>query len=53
MNIFKKFSVNINVRFRDIDSKGHVNNAVFFTFFEERRKAFLNKISEYTEDKYS
>jgi len=23
---------------------GHVNNAIFFTFFEEGRKAFLNKI---------
>jgi len=44
MNIFKKFSVNISIRFRDIDSMGHVNNAVFFTFFEEGRKAFLNKI---------
>ena len=44
MNICKKYSVDICVRFRDIDSMGHVNNAVFFTFFEEGRKAFLNKI---------
>jgi len=44
MNIFKKFSVNISIRFRDIDSMGHINNAVFFTFFEEGRKAFFNKI---------
>jgi len=44
MNIFKKFSINISIRFRDIDFMGHVNNAVFFTFFEEGRKAFLNKI---------
>ena len=44
MNIFKKFSINISIRFRDIDYMGHVNNAVFFTFFEEGRKAFLNKI---------
>lgn len=35
MNSCKKFSVNISIRFRDIDSMGHVNNAVFFTFFEE------------------
>ena len=44
MNIFKKFSINISIRFRDIDSMGHVNNAVFFTFFEEGRNAFFNKI---------
>ncbi len=44
MNICKKFSVNIGIRFRDIDSMGHVNNAVFFTFFEEGRKIFFNKI---------
>ena len=44
MNICKKFSVNICVRFKDIDFMGHANNAVFFTFFEEGRKEFLNKI---------
>lgn len=37
-NIFK---IQINVRFRDIDGMGHVNNAVFFTYFEEGRKAFF------------
>ena len=31
----------IEVRFRDIDSMGHVNNAVFLTYFEEGRKTFL------------
>ncbi|MFZ3045385.1 MAG: thioesterase family protein [Desulfatirhabdiaceae bacterium] len=40
-NIFK---IQINVRFRDIDSMGHVNNAVFFTYFEEGRKALFQKI---------
>ena len=44
MNTCEKFSVNLSIRFRDIDSMGHINNAVFFTFFEEGRKAFLNKI---------
>jgi acyl-CoA thioester hydrolase len=44
MTICKKFSVDICIRFRDIDSMGHVNNAVFFTFFEEGRKAFLNEV---------
>ena len=30
-----------NVRFRDLDSMGHVNNAVFLTYLEEARIAFL------------
>ncbi|HVN71219.1 MAG TPA: thioesterase family protein [Desulfomonilia bacterium] len=37
----KKIITDINIRFRDIDSMGHVNNAVFFTYFEEGRKDFL------------
>ena len=41
-NVFK---IQIHVRFRDIDGMGHVNNAVFFTYFEEGRKAFFQKIS--------
>jgi acyl-CoA thioesterase FadM len=31
MNRQKKISTDIMVRFRDIDSMGHVNNAVFLT----------------------
>jgi acyl-CoA thioester hydrolase len=40
----KLFSTNIEVRFRDIDALGHVNNAVFFTYFEEGRKHFSKKV---------
>jgi acyl-CoA thioester hydrolase len=29
------------VRFRDLDGMGHVNNAVFFTYMESARIAFL------------
>ena len=29
------------VRFRDVDALGHVNNAVFLTYLEEARIAFL------------
>jgi acyl-CoA thioester hydrolase len=29
------------VRFRDLDSLGHVNNAVFLTYLEQARIAFL------------
>jgi acyl-CoA thioester hydrolase len=42
----KLFSTNIEVRFRDLDAMGHVNNAVFFTYFEEGRKYFSKKVFE-------
>jgi len=34
----------VEIRFRDVDAMGHVNNAVFFTYFEEGRKVFLEKV---------
>jgi len=40
----KIFSTDIDVRFRDLDAMGHVNNAVFFTYFEEGRKNFSKNI---------
>jgi len=43
MNQPLAFSTNIDVRFRDLDALGHVNNAVFFTYFEEGRKNFFYK----------
>ena len=42
MNICKRVSVDLHIRYRDIDLMAHVNNAVFFTFFEEGRKEFLS-----------
>ena len=44
MEKLKKISTHIEVRFRDVDSMGHVNNAVFLTYFEEGRKAFLSEV---------
>ena len=44
MNKQKRISTDIIVRFRDIDSMGHVNNAVFLTYFEEGRKIFLQEV---------
>jgi acyl-CoA thioester hydrolase len=35
----------IPARFRDIDGMGHVNNAVFFTYFAEGRFALFRKFS--------
>ena len=40
----KIFSIDIEVRFRDLDAMGHVNNAVFFTYFEEGRKNFSRRV---------
>ncbi len=37
----KKIVTEIKTRFRDIDSMGHVNNAVYLTYFEEGRKEFI------------
>jgi acyl-CoA thioester hydrolase len=44
MNGPKRISTEIDVRFRDVDAMGHVNNAVFFTYFEEGRKVFLEEV---------
>ncbi len=37
-------AVPIEVRFRDMDSMGHVNNAVFFTYFENARIAYWRAV---------
>jgi acyl-CoA thioester hydrolase len=38
------FHTPIAVRFKDIDAMGHVNNAVFTTYFEEARAAFCREV---------
>ena len=35
----------INVRFRDLDAMGHVNNAVYLTYFEESRVEYFRALS--------
>lgn len=37
------YKIGIPVRFRDIDCMGHVNNAVFFTYFEIGRESFWSE----------
>jgi acyl-CoA thioester hydrolase len=37
-----------NVRFRDLDAMGHVNNAVFLTYIESARVAFLQHLGAAT-----
>ncbi len=43
MDAQKVFTIPIEIRFRDLDAMGHVNHAVFITYFEEGRKAFFQK----------
>jgi acyl-CoA thioester hydrolase len=38
------------VRFRDLDSLGHMNNAVYATFLEQARIAFLSRYGAETEN---
>ncbi len=38
------------VRFRDLDAMGHVNNAVFATYLEQARIAFLSPNGAQVED---
>ena len=34
----------IDVRWRDVDALGHVNNAVYFTYMEVARSTYLDKL---------
>jgi len=43
--VLNSFKTPIHVRFRDIDGMGHVNNAVFFTYFAEGRLSLFRKFS--------
>jgi acyl-CoA thioester hydrolase len=48
MNNNKIFIIDIEVRFRDLDALGHVNNAVFMTYFEEGRKNYSKKVFKFS-----
>lgn len=41
-----KVHTEIEVRFRDMDAMGHVNNAVYLTYFEQGRIAHWRALSE-------
>ena len=45
-----KFSVDIPVRFSDMDALGHVNNATYISYFEEGRVHYLRNIFEIPKD---
>ena len=39
-----KHRCNIQVRYKDIDKQGHVNNAVHLTYFEAARSDYFKKV---------
>jgi len=39
-----KFSTRIPIRFRDLDSLGHVNNAVYHSYIEQARIDYFNEV---------
>ena len=39
--------VKTKVRWRDLDAYGHINNAVFLTYFEEGRIEYFSKFQEF------
>ncbi len=39
--------VPLEVRYRDFDTQGHVNNATYFTYFEQARVRFLHALREH------
>ena len=39
-----EFTTDIQVRFRDIDAYGHVNNAVYVTYLEQARVEYLRSV---------
>jgi acyl-CoA thioester hydrolase len=41
-----KSRIEIQIRYGDIDALGHVNNAIFLTYFELGRVDILNKIND-------
>ncbi|MFC6613664.1 acyl-CoA thioesterase [Halopenitus salinus] len=40
------FVTSIDVRFRDIDAMGHVNNAVYATYLEQARTDYFRRVLE-------
>src|SRR3989304_4807126 len=40
-----RFPIPIEVRFRDTDAMGHVNNAVYLTYFEQARAGYYRAVT--------
>jgi len=46
------FSHQLDVRFRDCDAMGHVNNAVYLTYMEQARFKHWRALWHYAEDRF-
>ena len=44
-----RYKVEVEVRFRDLDAMNHVNNAVYFTYFEIARIAYYGELTGATD----
>lgn len=44
-----RFCADVPVRYSDVDSRGHVNNAAYITYFEEGRAKYLSEILDLNE----
>jgi acyl-CoA thioester hydrolase len=44
-----RFTLGVEVRFRDLDALGHVNNAVYLTYFESARMAWWMHLTRLTD----
>lgn len=45
-----KYKIKIPIRFADIDAFGHVNNAIYLTYFEIARSSYWDEIIEWNWD---
>ena len=47
-----RFSMSLDVRWRDLDPLGHVNNAVYFTYLEQARVHYLRELGLIPDDPF-
>jgi len=45
-----RFSIAFEIRWRDLDPLGHVNNAVYFTYLEQARVRYLRELGVVSSD---
>lgn len=46
-HLFQRW-LSVDVRYRDFDTQGHVNNATYFTYLEQARVLFLYELRDHT-----
>lgn len=45
-----RFHYPLEIRYADLDPQGHVNNAIFLTYFEQARVAYLINLGLFTKE---